>query len=118
MERKIVILLIMTLPLPVFWWFVKDINEQYDWFLFSDFSQTPKWYIHYTSYHFENVIKSWIVYEVCNKFMSKKLANLVFAFVLLAAFRLVEYWLFRHHVPMIPVMAVMLVYSLYIYGKK
>lgn len=118
MKSKIVLLLCLTLPLPIFWWAVKDIETKYDWFLFVDFVQHPRWYVHYTAYHVENIIKMFLLYSVADHYLDRKTFKVARLFLFLAVFRLLEYWLFRFNIPTLPVIGVALVYVLYIYSKN
>lgn len=118
MKEKIIYLLLITLPLPIMFWFVKDFEQKYDWFLFDDFEQKIKWYVHYTAYHLENIIKTSVIYLFSRAYLTKKEEKVTMSLLLLAIFRLIEYWLFRNHVPMTPIIGLILMYTLHVYSTN
>lgn len=118
-KTKVIILLLFTLPLPAFWWLVNDIDYKVSWILFDrSFSDFPKWYVYDMAFHLGNLINSYIIHLFASRFMTWRESRLTLAFVFFYLFRIAEYWLFHHKIPIIPVIGAVLVYSLYIYSHR
>lgn len=114
-ERRVIILLLLTLPLPVMWWFVKDIETKYDWFVFVDMMQRPMWYVHYTAYYMVNIVTT---LALLGTVKDQRAYKAVRAFFWFSVYRLVEYWLFRFSIPSFPIIGMVLIYVFYIYSKS
>lgn len=102
----------------MYWFAERGTNQSVDWFVFVDFSQKVKWYVHYTTYHVENIIKTYIIYLFANHYLTKKEKWFSLIFVFLSIYRLLEYWLFRHHIPYIAITGIVLFAGLFIYSSK
>jgi hypothetical protein len=118
MDRRFIALLLLTLPLPVIWWVAEGYNDKVDLFLFQDFEQKAKWYVHYSAYHLDNIIKTYLIYFMASKFISKKAGKIALIFLFLSVYRLAEYWLFRNHIPHLPVIGVVLFSMIKIWKAK
>jgi len=111
--------LFLTLFLPVIYALFEGYDNRVDLFLFVDFEQKLKWYAHYTAYHLENIVKTFLIYYLINKNISNDIVRkIAFSFVILSIFRLVEYWLFRHHIPFLPIFGIILAYSFMLWLKR
>jgi hypothetical protein len=120
LNNAVIWLLVITLPLPVMSAMFAYNQESYDFFLLDggDFSQKIKWYVHYTSYHVENIIKTFIIFILIRQTFNKNEVKIVISFLILSIFRLLEYWLFHHHVPWLPIVGIVIAYGLYVYTRK
>lgn len=103
----------VAILLTVFWFFL-DINpdEKVDWFVFIDFEQKIKWYVHYTAHYLGNIIQIWIILHLTYKYSHHLVAKMVFIFLLYACWRLIDYWLFRGQTPRIPILGGIFITSL------
>lgn len=116
MRFKPVYILLLTLPLPCLYWFAEGFDLKVDWFVFVDAieGQKPKWYVHYSAIHIENIIKTGLIHWLCLRFGNKKTASITRVFVFFAIFRFFEYWLFWHHVPIISIIGLILFHVFYV----
>jgi hypothetical protein len=120
MEKKVVIMLVATLPLLVVWFFIPNPEQEYSFILFDrEFSQQAKWYAYDVSFHLERIILHIIIYMLVRVYLSKVLRTITLVFMIFSIFRLLEYWTFHHTIPMLPFILCLTVFSLgYHFTKK
>jgi len=120
MERKVVILLVATLPLLVAWFFIPNPDVEYSLILFEpEFTQKTKWYAYDMSFHLERIALHYIIYMLSKVYLSKVLQTITLVFFSFSIFRLLEYWTFHHTIPMLPFILCLTVFSLgYYFTKK
>ena len=127
-ENKIVLRVVSILPFVLCWFLVLeknqsivnfwsligiDITKKYDFFLFVDFKQHLKWYIHYTAYYYALIVLSYSLFTLSRKHFSINASVVLKVFYLTCWFRLIEYWLFRFHLGLTFLIASILVFTLY-----
>ena len=120
MEKKVLIIIALTLPMLVSWWPFQYISEKpIDLFIFIEFAQKPKWYAVYTAQYLNIIALSYVIHIMCKEFMPK-LKHLTAMFLIFAILRLAMYWGFRGQIPLLPIIGSMLLYILVTfknYGK-
>lgn len=120
MERKVVLLLVATLPLLVAWFFIPNPDQEYALIITEpEFYQKAKWYAYDMSFHIERIILHCIIYMLVRVYLSKTLQTITLVFLIFSIFRLLEYFTFHHTIPMLPFILCLTVFSLgYHFTKK
>lgn len=113
-------LMVGPLFLLLAWDLVAHIDEKIDLFPFRDFVQKPKWYVHYSAYHVNNICQAALIWLLIRRYGERRLKLTATVLLFFAIFRLLEYWLFRHMVPFEGIVAGVAFISLgtYFYKRK
>jgi len=114
-EKKIVLLMLLSLAFMFLWWPFEDIKEKVDIFLFRDFADLPKWIAHDIGSLCSQIILSYCIYLQSKSWKFSRVTKVLLWF---AIFRLVEYLLFRGMIPMLPIVGGLCIYSLLLTFKK
>ncbi len=116
--KKVIALAALTLPLMFLWFPFKDIDQRVDVFVFIEHQEKPKWIAHDVGWFLTNIILMFGIHFLVRE-QNRRLAKLTLVLLIFAIFRLLEYFLYRGHIPMIPIVGGILIYSLgTLYYKK
>lgn len=107
--------MLISLFTMFFWWPFEDIKEKVDVFLFRDTTGLPKWIAHDVGNLCSQIILSYCIYIQPNRYKFRRVAKILLGF---AIFRLVEYFLYRGMIPMLPIVGGLCIYSILLTFKK
>jgi len=109
--KKAIILAVLSLPLMFLWTLFEDIDQKVDVFLFVDHLEKPKWIAHDAGWMVTNILLTLAVHFSIRE-KTTRYSRLTILLVIFANFRLLEYFLYRGQLPMLPVVGGILIYSL------
>jgi len=104
------------------WLIFKNHTAEYDFFLLDnrDFKQGLKWYAHDWAWYLTSVLKSFVLFFIVRKHYNTKSTIMAFIVLVIANWRLLEYTLFHHRlpVPFFVVVAILILTLLYILNRR
>lgn len=109
--KRAIILAVLSLPLMFLWTLFEDIDQKVDVFLFVEHLEKPKWIAHDVGWMLTNVFLTLGLHFVIRQ-NSRRYSHLTLLLVIFANFRLLEYFLYRGQLPMLPIVGGILIYAL------
>lgn len=109
--RRIIVLAVFTLPLMFLWVPFKNINKRVDVFWFVEVEEMPKWIAHDAAWLITNLVLTFSLH-LCVKRSSYYYSRITLVLLCFAIFRVVEYFTFKHTLPMLPIVGGIMLYSL------
>lgn len=111
--RKAIVLAVLSLPLMFLWTLFEGIDQKVDVFVFVDHLEKPKWIAHDVGWLLTNIFLTLGLHLIVRG-NSLRYSHLTLLLLVFANFRLIEYFLFRGQIPMLPIVGGILIYS---FGK-
>lgn len=113
----LVIIMAITPLLSFSWWIGNMIDPltDYDLFPFIAHEQKLQWYFHYSGYYLTIVAYSFVIWKLCQRFMSRNISLYAKCIYIFCLFRMFEYWLFRFNVPILSISVSLTIIGLIIY---
>lgn len=97
------------------WWPLSFIEGKYDYWLFEEKEDSPKWYGFFIAHHVSQIVKSFLLWGIARRYLHKLISTVFLGMLIFDAWRLISYLLFRWEFPMWTVALVFLCFLLTIY---